>query len=331
MDVQAGTAGSEFVVNSTTAGNQSAPVVATVPNGGALVVWYDDSRSDTGGLQLRGQFLNNDGSSNGAEFTIGSSSVEGSDLMSTVPLSVTTLANGDVSVVWATDDGTANDTDGSGIAVSIVDTVSQTAGPETFVNTSVASSQGGPTTLALAGGGMIVVWHDDAFGGAPGTLQLRGQFLNDDGSTIGGEFTVSGGLIEGEPAIEQNQIALVELVDGNVMLGWQSDSVQSLDAALSASVVSVIDTATRTAGPIQVVNSYAPSSQSAPVLTSLHDGRVFAVWFDDSDFPNGNAVVRGQFLTADGTLDGTESVLGTARVEGDNAIDLPPLTATATM
>ncbi|EFL88256.1 tandem-95 repeat protein, partial [Ahrensia sp. R2A130] len=331
VDVTSQTAGPEFTINTTGTGNQSAPLFATLDSGQVLAVWYDVSGGAGAGSQIRGQFLNADGSTSGTEFLIGTSSVEGNDLMPTAPLSVTALSDGNVSVVWATDDGTATDGDGGGIAASIINSTTQTAGPEFFVNTSTATSQGGPVTVALSAGGMLVVWYDDAFGGNNGSLQLRGQFINDDGSMAGSEFAVTGGQIEGAQTIEQNQIALIELADGNVMLGWQSEGDLNLDGSVAAAVISVIDTGTRTAGAVQVVNTSTAAFQSAAVLTALHDGRVFATWFDDSNFSNGNAVVHGQFLNADGSLDGSELILGTARVEGDNTIDMPPLTATATM
>ena len=64
--------GAEFVVNTTTAGNQGGPAITALEDGRFVVSWTDQSPSggDTSGYAVRGQVFTADGAEFGAEFLV---------------------------------------------------------------------------------------------------------------------------------------------------------------------------------------------------------------------------------------------------------------------
>lgn len=92
--------GSEFLVNTSTTGDQVVPVAASLQTGGFVVVWQDLSN-----YSVHGQVFDSSGAKVGSELTISPSG------HSSEAPSVATLANGDFVVSWTNDDTFA---DGSG-------------------------------------------------------------------------------------------------------------------------------------------------------------------------------------------------------------------------
>jgi hypothetical protein len=70
--------GADFVVNTTTAGEQISPHITALSNGKFVVSWTDHSRTapDTAGYAVRAQLFNNDGSRAGSEFLVSTTTVD---------------------------------------------------------------------------------------------------------------------------------------------------------------------------------------------------------------------------------------------------------------
>jgi hypothetical protein len=79
-------AGSQFLVNTYTAGNQSLPVLAPRPDGGIVAVWHSDGQ-DGSGRGIHGQRLGPDGSRLGGEFQVNAYAIgfQGSAAVSSAP------------------------------------------------------------------------------------------------------------------------------------------------------------------------------------------------------------------------------------------------------
>ena len=62
----------EFLINTTTANNQSEPTITALPDGRFVVVWRDDSFTggDISGTAIRGQVFAANGAPAGSEFLI---------------------------------------------------------------------------------------------------------------------------------------------------------------------------------------------------------------------------------------------------------------------
>ncbi|MCX8508400.1 MAG: hypothetical protein ORN49_05900, partial [Rhodobacteraceae bacterium] len=125
------TAGSQFLVNTPTAGNESVPVTVATQDGGFFTVWYDNANLPDGATMLvHGQFFNANGSKVGAQLNIGTSAVEGNTSYEMPPLAVTVLAGGKIVVTWQTDNTLNVDGSGTAVVSATVDPASHTAGPQ---------------------------------------------------------------------------------------------------------------------------------------------------------------------------------------------------------
>ncbi|MEL6967153.1 MAG: hypothetical protein AAGM04_07205, partial [Pseudomonadota bacterium] len=332
VDTSVGSAGTQFTINSTATGNQSAPVSVGLEDGRALVVWWGDSRADdSSAAEVYGRFINSDGTFSSLEFNIGLDAVEGGENFDQPRLTATRNdVTGDVWVTWQTDDAANIDGDGSAVVGSIVDVSTNTPGSQFTINTTSASSQSGPVTTALQSGEMLVLWYDNGDGDNNDPMVIRGQFYAANGSSLGSEFSIVGSDVEGLNRIRMDRLTATELTDGNVLVGWQSEGVDDFDGNSTAAAAAVIDVTTRSAGIPFVVNTTTATAQSAPVFASLGNGQMLAAWIDDSDsVGEPTLVVRGQILDQSGFAVGDELQLSGVRAHGDLNLDSPNLSVTA--
>src|SRR5829696_1334384 len=104
--------GSEFLVNATTAANQSEPAVVTLAGNRMIVVWADASGTgeDLSDTAVRAQLLNADGSKFGAEFLVNTTTAAAQ-----ADPEVTAVAGGGFAVVWMDGSQTGGDTSGAAI------------------------------------------------------------------------------------------------------------------------------------------------------------------------------------------------------------------------
>ena len=147
----------EFLVNTTTAGNQSDASVTALVGGGFVVVWQDASQTgdDTSGSAVRGQIFNAHGQAVGSEFLVNTTTAGNQS-----DPSVTSLAGGEFVVTWEDASQTGDDTSGSAIRGQAFSATGQTVGSEFLVNTTTAGNQSDPSVTSLAGGGVAVAWED---------------------------------------------------------------------------------------------------------------------------------------------------------------------------
>jgi Ca2+-binding RTX toxin-like protein len=175
------TSGAEFLVNSTTASNQSIPTIAALADGRFVVAWADSSQSggDTSSTAVRAQVFNADGSKSGAEFLVNTDTVN----VQSSP-TITALADGRFAVAWHT----SGVGDGSNMAVrgQIFDPreealiLSGTALGDDFIGTGFGDFIDG------SGG-------DDTVDGAGGNDTLRGSAGNDTVDGGADNDTLDGG------------------------------------------------------------------------------------------------------------------------------------------
>ncbi|MEM1039943.1 MAG: tandem-95 repeat protein [Pseudomonadota bacterium] len=331
--------GGESMINTSTAGAQSGPLTIALNDGGALVIWYDNADLDGLTNIMRGQVLDATGTPVGPERFIGDYAVETSDSRDFAPVTGSVLSNGNVAIVYMTNDAASADGSQSAVAATVFNPTTQLFTSDVIVNATTTGAQSSPTIVALSNGSLFVTWYGSADGDGAGGMSLLGRIVNNDGSLGSSEFPVSTTLVEGFDNNDMPPVTAIELADGNIMVGFQTDTSQAVDGPFSAAVMGVVvDVVALSGGTEFVINSTLPTDQSGPILVPLHDGRVFATWYDDSDQDDtGNMQVRGQFLEMDGTLSGPELMLGMTDIEGNatsgngpDSFDMPPLTATLT-
>ena len=142
------TVGSQAVINTTQAGNQSPPTMVGLDTGGFFATWYDDSWSDPGNAVIRGQYFNAQGQKVGSEILVSNYRAELSDAGEQPPLHVTALTGGKVVVSWNTEADDNRDGSGAAVYQAILDMPAATVVDGTAeVNSTVTLKNGAGTVL----------------------------------------------------------------------------------------------------------------------------------------------------------------------------------------
>jgi hypothetical protein len=184
--------GGEFLVNAFTAYNQRTPAVASLSGGGFVVVWVSEQEraTDDAGMpsvDVYGRLYNASGVAAGGEFLINT----GTNICANP--SVAASSDGGFTVAWGQ-----------------LDPVSRTNSWDVFARPFSSAGMGGTTrrvnTLAFGdqyaprisatGSNFLVVWTSL---GQDGSREgVYGQFLQGDGSPLGGEMRINTTVINGQ-------------------------------------------------------------------------------------------------------------------------------------
>ncbi|MGL4316710.1 MAG: beta strand repeat-containing protein [Pseudomonas sp.] len=190
--------GSEFLINTTTLGQQSAPSVATLDDGGWLVSW--ESKEQDGSYGIFTQRYDPRGTPAGTETIVRTISSD------TPPAStVTALSDGGWLVTWEDD----RVVDACNIYMLRYDASGNAIDEEVRVNTTTAL-RGTPTTTALSDGGWLVTWSN-----GPYTENIFIQHYNATGNLIGGETQIN------KSPIDPQQSPVTALPDGGWVMLWK--------------------------------------------------------------------------------------------------------------
>ncbi|MFD0914909.1 tandem-95 repeat protein [Pseudahrensia aquimaris] len=318
-----GTKVSEFIINETTQGEQSGAAVVALDDGRAFATWYDKGDSGGSDAYVYGRMINPDGTFTASEIRIGVSGVYGDNGLDSYPLTATLLDDGKVLVSWVTHDGLNVDGDKSAVVASLFDPLNNIAGQEIVVNSTTADEQSAPVVIALENGGAFIAYFSKAKGNGDAAMEMKGRFINEFGNPIGSELSLGTSIVEGDDSYDLPPVQMVRGADGKILVTWLEDEFDGsdIDAVL-------VDPITQTAGTAFEVNNASVSSLSPAVTVALPDGRYFVAWYREGDQDNDPLmVVNGRFLTATGAKDGSQFQIGTAAVEGNDNLDVPPLTA----
>jgi hypothetical protein len=216
--------GREFIVNTTTNGNQgyggdSVDVThildaTLMADGNVYIAWQSDNVDGSGmGMGVEGIVVNPDAAYY-SEFTVNTTKAgDQNDPM------VISLPSGGLFEVWVSANG-----DGSGTAIKgqMLDAKGQPVGAEFTVNSTVAGNQ--LTPVVLANGNIEVVWTSPGSGGAN---YLKGQQytytydseMNINGLVaVGAEYNISSGA----NATGQANPSITSLEDGGYMVVWEA-------------------------------------------------------------------------------------------------------------
>ena len=186
-----------------------APAVAGLAGGRFVVAWSEGPNS----ADVKARVYAADGSAVGAEFTINAGT-----LGTQSQPSVTALAGGGFVVAWQSIGFDSYD-----IYARTFDSAGNALGPDLLVNSAVPGDQTGADVTALAGGGFLVAWTDNATareGGTGGSsAAIVGQAFDAAGARVGGEFLINS-TIQGE----QSSPSLIALPSGEVVVIWTDGS-----------------------------------------------------------------------------------------------------------
>ncbi|HEX8307712.1 MAG TPA: M10 family metallopeptidase C-terminal domain-containing protein [Allosphingosinicella sp.] len=151
--------GGEFLVNTTTAGNQLTPVVTALQGGGFAIAWTDGVFGYSGSgpvppSSIKAQVFTDLGVKVGGEILVNNidSGPQG------VP-AIDGLPGGGFVVTWNDQSFSTGDRDGRAVMARVFDSLGAAVGDQFIVNTLGEGNQEAPAVAALASGRFVVAWH----------------------------------------------------------------------------------------------------------------------------------------------------------------------------
>lgn len=190
------TVGSEFLVDTQTANDQTVPTISGLGNGGFVITWQDLSGTlgDASGTSIKAQVFGADGSKVGSEFLV-ETYVDGNQAVPTI----TGLTNGGFVVTWQDNAyfvrGRVFESDGTKIGVEF------SAG---------SGSRSPPSVTGLSNGDFVVAWDNG--------VDIQAQVYSADGSKLGDSF-----LINTQTGGSQTVPKITALGNGGFAVTWQDD------------------------------------------------------------------------------------------------------------
>ena len=302
--------GNEFRVNSQTGGDQFASDVATLSNGGFVVVWDDRSGTlgDGSSDSIKAQLYAPSGAPVGREFLVNTRTIGAQSQPS-----VAALPDGRIIVTWTgVDDGSQ-----TSIQAQIFDNHGFRIGTEFGVNTQLSSSQTMPDVAALADGGFIITWSDafdtnvkarrfDALGNGLAEFQVNGAAAGlEDSSRVavqtnaapviawedesGAHDNSADGIVAHDYISKFNLDFLVNtsttgpqrvpdvaaLAGGGFVVCWQDENSTSGDIKARIFKNGI-------GGTEFLVNTTTTGMQVDPAITATADGGFVIAWHDHS-------------------------------------------------
>jgi Ca2+-binding RTX toxin-like protein len=292
----------EFLVNSTTSGNQSTPYVTLLSNGRLFATW--ESADGANSFDIRGRLFNADGSAFGNDFLV-SSTVAGEQRYA----SAAALTNGRFFVTWQSPEG-ANGLD---IRGRVFNADGTPAGNDFIVNTVRGGNQRDVATTALSDGRYVVTWSSGA-----ATAEVKARVYNANGTAVGAEFTVNS-----TAARAQTTPQIDALSNGRFIVTWISND----SAATSEDVRGrIFESNGRAVGTDFKINTSGPFDDTEVAVTSLGGGRFAVVWKSNEGSVANTTDIRARFYDDNGKALSKDFIVNTTRV---NAQELPSLTQLA--
>ncbi|MBD1922047.1 filamentous hemagglutinin N-terminal domain-containing protein [Microcoleus sp. FACHB-831] len=279
--------GTEFQVNTTTAGNQGAlpsasgggfSKITVLANGRFIVTWAGAGTGDDSGVF--GQLYEANGTPVAAEFRINSTT----SLPQGYP-SVTALKNGNFVVTWSGSGGGLD----SNVYGRLFDNNGTALSTQFLINTNTNNLQAASSVTALANGGFVVSWASNGQDGS--SWGVYAQRYEANGNKAGNEFRINT-TTAGNQGGSQGVGSITALPDGGFIAIWASQGQDASPVASSAPNKS--DNAfgvyaqrydgngNKTGGEF-LVNTTTQLSQQLPKITGLPNGGFVATWLSDDD------------------------------------------------
>lgn len=203
-------AGSEFLVNTQTAGGQDSPSITSLSSGRFVVSWWDASGTlgDNSEGSIKAQLFDTEGNKIGSEFLVNTQTNRAQYWPD-----VTDLTNGGYAITWQ-DNG-----EGHSIKAQIFDGDGAKVGGELIVNTQLARDSAFPTITGLAAGRFLVAWADRSSEGST-DWSIKAQVFNADGAKIDDELFVNTQAIGSQlyPTVSR-------LSNGDFVVTWQDSAI----------------------------------------------------------------------------------------------------------
>lgn len=326
FDLTGAKVGAETLVNTTTAGEQSAPALSNVGGVNYVVAWTDASNTggDTAGSAIRAQVFGSDGTKTGGEILVNTTTAGFQGVVDVA----TKGPNGFVAV-WQDTSHSADDTDGLAVRGQRFGFAGDKIGAEFLVNTTTPLNQYLPSVYSFSDASFIVLFKDA--GGATDTI--RAQRFTNLGVKSGAEI-----VIAGPDAGFKGGLDVVTLSNGGFVATWQDARTVGPDTSETSIWLQEYSSTNAKVGSELLVNTTTVGPQGNPHIDVLSDGRVVVTW-EDFGATNGDTsdrAVRAQLFATDAVTGtggtggtggtsttpsaGSDSVTGTAGPDTVNAL-----------
>jgi hypothetical protein len=258
-DAAAAPIGSEFQINTYTTSSQGAPALAVNADGSFVVTWTGFGQ-DGDQHGIFGQRFDPAGARAGAEFQVNTYTT-GTQVVSVIEADLA----GRFVVVWRS--RTTNPLGDYGVYGQRFAANGTPLGAELRLTAGGSGGQNHPAVAVRDGGAFIVVWSDVEF---PVRTGIRGQWFDDQGNTVGAEFTVSSFTsgFHGFPAAAFDP-------DGNLLVVWDN---RDQDGYFEGVFAQRFDATGARLGAEFRVNSYTMFAQRVPAVASAAAGSSMVVW-----------------------------------------------------
>jgi hypothetical protein len=273
------------LVNSTTAGTQTSPVVATDSLGEYVVIWVTDTTAN--GTDIVGQRYDKYGTKVGAQFTV-CSYTTGDQVLPDVAMD----SVGDFVVVWA---GVGTD-DTSGVYARIYNYAGTAMSTQFRVNQYTTSDQTYPTVAMDDNGDFVVTWTSSGQDGSGGGIYARR--FNKLGTALGNEFLVNTTTTYWQ---EKSDVAMDS--NGNFVIVWESDQQDGSSWGIYGQRYN--SSGTRLGGEFGI-NTYTTDKQVTPQVAMDSAGDFFVVWSSFGEDGSGYGVYARRYSSAGAALDSKE-------------------------
>ena len=254
--------GAELRVNTTTAGCQGAPAVASAPDGSFVVVWQSQGQ-DGDGWGIFAQRFDRTGAPVGGEIAVNQATA--GDQQSPVVLYDPTGTF--FTVVWESQGpGT------TGWDILARQWNASTAAPLTAdvrLNATSAGDQRHPALALLPGGGLAVAWEGPDASGSGIFLHTFSNALTSTSAEVAANTTTAG--FQAHPALGCDD-------SGNCVVAWESSGQDGIAGGIYARRfdrgLSALTAELR-------ANTTTTGTQAAPVVASFPSGDFFVAWESD--------------------------------------------------
>ena len=246
--------------NTHTSNHQNSPSIATLSDGGYILVWSSNGQ-DGGGYGIFGQRFDASGAAVGSEFSVNSET----NLNQQLP-QVSELSGGGFVVTWQS---SSQDGSGEGVFGQVFNVTGNKVGAEIQINSTTSLDQAWSDIAGTADGGFVAVWESEGQDGSGSGVY--GQRYDVSGNAIGSEFQVNTFT-----ANDQTGPRVASLTDGGFVVVWESKGYwNQYDTSLMAQRY---DSSGNTAGNEFMVDSSCLAHGSDVV--GLADGGFAAVYED---------------------------------------------------
>ncbi len=255
--------GGEFLVNTSTASAQFAPMATGLSSGGFVVTWQDEADSS-----IRAQVFDAAGAALGAERVVNTQNLAVQQAPAVAP-----LTDGGFVVTWQ-DASTLGDGRGESVKAQIFDAAGAPRGGEFPVHADDPAWQGKPTVAGLPQGGFVVGWEAaSAYLGDRSESGVHALVFDAAGARLGPAFRVNTQTIRSQ---ELPHVAV--LSDGGFVFTWQDRSATLGDTQAYSIKAQIFDATGAKRGDEFLVNPQTAGSQENPRVAALSDGGFVVTW-----------------------------------------------------